>query len=68
MTTLLGGAGMTVHTTRRVPQAGEVGCPGSCPLCAVPGRAAPPCLACRDELRARLAEFNLHRFVEAALN
>lgn len=56
-----------VETVRRVPQPGEVGCPGSCPLCAG-ARAAPPCLACRDELRARLAEMQLQWYVERALN
>lgn len=45
-------------TMRRAPRPGEIGHPGTCPLCA-DGRAnaAPPCLACRDELRARLVEY-----------
>lgn len=61
--------GVGVHTMRHVPQRGEVGCIGSCPLCAgVEGRRAPPCLACREEMRARLAELQLHRYVERALN
>lgn len=56
-----------LQTLRRVPLRGEVGCPGSCPLCS--GAAgAPPCLACRDEMRARLAEMQAHRYVERALN
>lgn len=56
-----------VYTIRRVPQPGEVGCIGSCPLCSGAAR-APPCLACRDELRARFAEMQLHMYVERALN
>lgn len=39
--------------TRRMPSPGEIGHLGSCPLC-VNSAGAPPCLACRDELRARL--------------
>lgn len=35
------------------PRPGEIGCVGSCPLCSH-GHGHPPCLACRDELRARL--------------
>lgn len=54
-------------TMRRVPMRGEVGCVGSCPLCSTAPR-SPPCLACRDELRARLAEMQLHHYVERALN
>ncbi|HET6406163.1 MAG TPA: hypothetical protein VFH78_16110 [Candidatus Thermoplasmatota archaeon] len=55
---------------RRVPAPGEIGCVGACPLCTVPGSAArhPPCLACREELRARLAEMQLSFYVARALN
>lgn len=55
---------------RRQPTPGEVGCVGACPLCTRPGatRATPPCLACRDELRARLADMQLHYYVARALN
>lgn len=59
-----------LYTIRRVPQPGEPGCIGSCPLC-TPRHAAqraPPCLACRDEMRARLAEMQLQMYVERALN
>lgn len=64
--TLLGATPRYV-TLRRVPAPGEVGCLGSCPLCSS-ARSAPPCLACRDELRARLAEFEMASYVEAAVN
>ena len=59
----------SIYTMRRIPQPGEVGCPGACPLCAPPegGRVA-PCLACREEMRARLAEMQLAHYVERALN
>ena len=54
---------------RRVPAQGEVGCPGSCPLCtSTSGRPSPPCLACRDEIRARLADMQLTQYMERALN
>lgn len=52
-------------TLRRVPQPGEIGSISGCPLCQ---GASPPCLACRDELRARLAEMSTASMVEAALN
>lgn len=55
-------------TVRRVPQPGDVGCPGSCPLCTSTTGRAPPCLACRDELRARLEEMQLQFYVERAVN
>ena len=58
----------SIYTMRRMPQPGEVGCPGSCPLCAGAGGRAAPCLACREELRARLAEMQLAHYVEGALN
>lgn len=57
-----------VYTMRRVPRPGEVGCPGSCPLCAAAEGLRAPCLACREELRARLAEMQLAQYVERALN
>ena len=54
---------------RRLPQAGEIGCVGACPLCSRPGaRALPPCLACRDELRTRLAELQTYYYTARALN
>lgn len=65
MTALAGGRGWS--TLRRAPRAGEVGCVGSCPLCAG-ARGAPPCLACRDELRARVSEMRLAQYVERAVN
>lgn len=53
---------------RRAPQPGEIGHLGSCPLCAR-GKNTPPCLACREELRARLLEMQQVVFVdEGALN
>lgn len=58
-----------VATLRRVPMPGEVGCVGACPLCSTKdGAKAPPCLACRDELRARLADMQLQWYVERAVN
>jgi hypothetical protein len=57
-----------IYTMRRVPRPGDVGCPGSCPLCAPGTGRAAPCLACREELRARLAEMRLAHYVERALN
>lgn len=66
MATLVGSTRMIV-TMRRAPTPGEVGHVGTCPLCSyVPG--APPCLACRDEMRARLAELQLATYVERAVN
>jgi hypothetical protein len=50
---------------RRVPAPGEIGSVTGCPLCQ---GGSVPCLACRDELRARLAELSLASHVEAALN
>jgi hypothetical protein len=46
----------------------EIGHPGTCPLCAALGASAPPCLACRDELRARLLETDAVPMTELALN
>jgi len=57
-----------IVTLRRVPMPGEVGCVGSCPLCTCPGKAAPPCLACRDEMRARLADLQIHYYMARAVN
>lgn len=68
MTAIVPGAMGVVHTLRRIPARGEVGCPGSCPLCTSATARAPPCLACREELRARLAEMRLAEYVEAAVN
>lgn len=53
---------------RRVPMPGEIGCVGACPLCTVHGKANPPCLACREALRARLADLQLNYYVARALN
>lgn len=63
----------TTRTTvqvRLAPAPGEVGCVGACPLCTKAGstKAYPPCLACREELRARLADMQLTYYVERALN
>lgn len=57
-----------IVTVRRVPVPGEVGCVGACPLCTVKGKVNPPCLACREELRARLAEMQLHYYMARAVN
>lgn len=57
-----------IVTLRRVPGPGEVGCVGACPLCTVPGKSSPPCLACRDELRARLADMQMHHYMARAVN
>ena len=56
-----------LYTYRRAPAPGEIGHPGTCPLCSH-AAAAPPCLACRDELRTRLAEFNAVEMTDLALN
>lgn len=54
---------------RRIPAPGEIGCIGSCPLCtSKTGKPVPPCLACREELRSRLAEMQLTYYVARALN
>lgn len=54
---------------RRLPQPGEVGCVGACPLCTRTGaRSLPPCLACREELRTRLAELQTYYYAARALN
>lgn len=57
-----------VAMVRRVPQPGEIGCVSACPLCTAADPRAKPCLACRDELRMRLAEMQLHSYVEKAMN
>ena len=56
-----------LQLVRYVPMPGEVGAIGSCPLCSG-AKCAPPCLACRDELRARLADMQLAWYVERAVN
>lgn len=57
MTSATGTGNFPTHTLlRRTPMPGEIGHLGTCPLCSH-GKGAPPCLACRDELRARLVEF-----------
>ncbi len=65
----LGGAGLRALASfsllRRGPRSGEIGSVSGCPLC---GGASPPCLACRDELRARVASLGVVAHVEAALN
>lgn len=57
-----------IVTLRRVPMPGEAGCVGACPLCTVSGKPVPPCLACRDELRSRLADMQLHYYMQRAVN
>jgi hypothetical protein len=54
-------------TLRRAPLPGEIGHLGTCPLCTT-AKGSPPCLACRDEMRARLLEMNAFVMVERALN
>ena len=74
MSSVVPAAGRPVLTFRRVPQPGEIGHVGTCPLCAdTPSarRAAtpvPPCLACRDELRARWEEMRLPMYMARAVN
>jgi hypothetical protein len=68
MTSVTGGPmGHHLPNMRRAPRPGDIGHPGTCPLCA-DGNGTPPCLACRDELRARLTEFNMVNAVQKALN
>lgn len=57
-----------IVTVRRVPMRGEVGCVGACPLCSVPGKTSPPCLACREEMRSRLADMQTHYYMARAMN
>lgn len=57
-----------IATLRRVPMPGEIGCVGACPLCSGASARTPPCLACRDELRARLEDMQLQWYVERAVN
>lgn len=52
---------------RLAPLPGEIGHPGTCPLCSA-GKDTPPCLACRDELRARLLEMSPLTMTELAMN
>lgn len=78
MSTALRGAGvshahrlealvLSAAHVRQAPRAGEIGHVGTCPLCA--GAAGcPPCLACRDELRARLREMEPARMPAATWN
>lgn len=72
MSAIVTGTPRAIHGTRRAPAYGEVGCPGSCPLCTTnagtSSRPVPPCLACREELRARLSEMQLARYAEMAVN
>lgn len=59
----------TLVQVRRIPSPGEIGCIGACPLCTSrSGKPAPPCLACREELRSRLADMQLSYYVARALN
>ena len=60
----------SVVMVRRAPMPGEIGCIGACPLCSKPGsaKAHPPCLACREELRNRLANMQLSYYVARAMN
>lgn len=65
--TALATTSRALYTMRRSPAPGEIGCVGACPLCSG-AQGHPPCLACRDELRARVAEMRLSHYVEGALN
>lgn len=67
MTSVMGTGTPHIHTLRRAPRPGDIGHPGTCPLCSE-AKAAPPCLACRDELRARLAEFQAAAYAQRAVN
>ena len=60
----------SVVMVRRAPMPGEVGCVGACPLCTKPGstKAYPPCLACRETLRERVAALQLTYYMARALN
>lgn len=56
-----------LHSLRRAPRPGDIGHPGTCPLCSH-ARSAPPCLACRDELRARVLDLHAAAYAERAVN
>lgn len=66
MTSALG-ASTPLHSPRRAPRPGDVGHLGTCPLCAH-AKNAPPCLACRDELRARVLDLHAAAYAERAVN
>ena len=66
MTSVTGGPSPLLPL-RRGPRPGEVGHLGSCPLCAH-GKATPPCLACRDELRARVLDMHAAAYAGRAVN
>ena len=66
MATIVGMPRM-ILTMRRAPAPGDIGHVGTCPLCSH-AAGSPPCLACRDEMRARLAEMQLATYVERAVN
>lgn len=61
------GAPAPLLPSRRAPLPGDVGHLGTCPLCSH-GKGAPPCLACRDELRARVLDMYAAAYAERALN
>ena len=56
-----------LHSLRRVARPGEIGHLGTCPLCAH-AQGAPPCLACRDELRARVLDLHASAYADRAVN
>jgi hypothetical protein len=67
MTAIVAGGRLSLTPRRLLP--GEIGCVGACPLCAAKtGSFTPPCLACRDELRSRVADMQLSYYAERAVN
>jgi hypothetical protein len=67
MTSVTGSPSRYSPALRRQALPGEIGHLGTCPLCAY-SFGSPPCLACRDELRARLLEMGMTPRRAAALN
>ena len=61
------GASTPLHSLRRAARPGDVGHLGTCPLCSH-AVGAPPCLACRDELRARVLDLHAAAYAGRALN
>ena len=66
MTSVTGGT-TPLFPLRRGLRAGDVGHLGTCPLCSH-GVGTPPCLACRDELRARVLDMQAAAYAERAVN
>ena len=56
MTSATGTTSFPTLLARRAPLPGDVGHLGTCPLCRGHEAGYPPCLACRDEIRARVLE------------